>query len=175
VGIVCGLPREAGLLRGLGYSVRCEGPGAANARRAAARLIAEGCDVLVSFGVAGGLDPKLKVGDIVRDRIHSADAPVTSPAQKARLFRTTGAVAVDMESEAVAEVAREAGVRFAVVRAIVDPAHRSLPRAIRADGVDWLALLAQPGDWMKLMALARDWRRARRALRDVAFGGRLLL
>ena len=173
--MVCGLPREARLLRGLPYLVRCEGPGAANARRAAQALIAEGCDALVSFGVAGGLDPKLRPGDIVRDRIHDATAPVASPAEKARLFRDTGAVAVDMESEAIAKVARAAKARFAAVRAIVDPAERGLPRAIRADGVDWLALAARPDDWLKLIALARDWRRAKRALRDVALGGRLLL
>jgi adenosylhomocysteine nucleosidase len=175
VGVVTGLPREARLLRGLSFSVRCEGPGATNARRAAEALIREGVEALVSFGVAGALDPKLKPGDIVRTTgagvILNVAEPVASPAEKSRLFREAGAVAVDMESEAVAEVAHAAGVRFLAVRAIVDPAHRTLPRSVRAGGIDMRALLARPGDWFRLMALARDWRRAKRALRDVALGG----
>jgi adenosylhomocysteine nucleosidase len=175
IGIVTGLPREARLLRGLSFSIRCEGPGAANARRAAEALVREGVDTLVSFGVAGGLDPRLRPGDIVRDKIHSTATPVVSPAQKARLHKETGAVAVDMESEAVAEVAREKGVRFLAVRAIVDPAERALPRAVKVDGLDVLALLARPQDWFGLVRLAYDWRRAKRALRDVALGGGLLI
>ena len=55
---------------------------------------------------------------------------VTSIAEKRNLFEASGAVAVDMESYAVAGVAAEAGVPFVAVRAIADPAGRPLPRSV---------------------------------------------
>jgi adenosylhomocysteine nucleosidase len=195
IGIVTGLAREAKHWRGSNALVRCHGPGPSNARHAAESLIAEGVDVLMSFGVAGALDPKLQPGDIiVATEVISPDGtrypaeagtsgiagtlatsaePVTSAAEKRLLFERTGAIAVDMESAAVADVARAAGARFMAVRAIADPADHSLPRAaiaaLRPDGnVNYLALLARPWDWGGLLALAADMRRADRALREAA-------
>jgi adenosylhomocysteine nucleosidase len=48
---------------------------------------------------------------------------------KAALFASTGARAVDMESHGVARAAEAAGVPFLVARAVADPAGRDLPRA----------------------------------------------
>ena len=48
---------------------------------------------------------------------------------KAALFASTGARAVDMESHGVARAAEAAGVPFLVTRAVADPAGRDLPRA----------------------------------------------
>ena len=48
---------------------------------------------------------------------------------KAALFASTGARAVDMESHGVARAAEAAGVPFLVARAVADPAERNLPRA----------------------------------------------
>ena len=48
------------------------------------------------------------------------DAPLASPAAKARAASASGAVAVDMEAAAVAAAAELAGVPFAALRVVVD-------------------------------------------------------
>ncbi len=54
---------EARLLRAdPGVRVACSGASAARARGLAAELVDGGCDALVSFGLAGGLDPRLASG-----------------------------------------------------------------------------------------------------------------
>ena len=69
VGVVCGLAVEARTLRPwverqeVMVAVTGARPGAAE--RACARLIRGGCTVLVSWGVAGGLDPALDPGTLV--------------------------------------------------------------------------------------------------------------
>lgn len=52
---------------------------------------------------------------------------VTSTSMKRSLFNEHGAIAVDMESAAVAEVAQRAEVPFVAIRAISDPADMVLP------------------------------------------------
>jgi len=52
-----------------------------------------------------------------------------TPAEKRILFERTGAIAVDMESGAVAKVAQEAGVPFMAVRAIADSADMAIPQS----------------------------------------------
>jgi hopanoid-associated phosphorylase len=131
----------------------------ARAAAAARRLIADGCSALLSFGMAGGLDPALGPGTVVLagsvlapggetygcDEAWRAalgaripapsvtllgrDAPVCEAADKARLFAETGAAIVDMESHAVAAVAAESGVSFLALRAVADAAHRAVPRS----------------------------------------------
>ena len=96
---------------------------------------------------------------------------------KRRLHEDTGAVAVDMESHAVARVATEAGLPFLVLRAISDPADGRIPPAAMA-GVDakggsrsWAvlaALLRRPGDLPALLRLRRDSAAAKAVLRRVA-------
>jgi adenosylhomocysteine nucleosidase len=51
----------------------------------------------------------------------------TRPAEKAALFKQTGAIAVDMESAAVAAEAQRAGVPFLAIRAVADPVNIALP------------------------------------------------
>jgi hypothetical protein len=51
---------------------------------------------------------------------------VGTPAEKTRLFKETGALAVDMETEVAQEVARQMGVNFLALRAISDAAADSL-------------------------------------------------
>ncbi len=55
---------------------------------------------------------------------------LASVADKAAAHSTSGAVAVDMESHAIAAVAASADVPFVAIRAIADPAGRPLPRAV---------------------------------------------
>ena len=118
----------------------------------------EGASALISFGLAGGLDPALRPGTLIvpatviagderfatdpdlsrmlggatDDIVFGAGAVVASVAEKRRLHQRTGAAAADLESGAVARVAAARGVPFAVLRAICDPAERALPPAALA-------------------------------------------
>ena len=161
----------------------------------------------MSFGIAGGLDPALSPGRLGgkiechgawRDELIAALAslsPLAAPlagrdgamivtvAEKALLHARHGAAAVDMESHAVARVAARAGLPFAAVRAIADPADRALPGAALAGfgehGEVRLApvlreLLRHPGQLPAVLGVARDSRKAMAALRRCAgllFGG----
>ena len=79
VGVVTGLVAEARLFRRLAGSadgnsplIACVGPG--RGRQGAEDLLLRGADALVSFGLAGGLDPWLKPGDLVcPDRVLAGD------------------------------------------------------------------------------------------------------
>jgi hopanoid-associated phosphorylase len=101
-------------------------------------------------------------------------APVTGAAAKAALYRSTrGALAVDMESHMAAAAAAARGLPFAVVRAIVDPAWRSLPKAamagLRDDGTTAILpvlreLARDPSQLGGLLRVAADARAARESL-----------
>ena len=75
VGVLTGLAAEARLLREvLGDDVELTvvrtGADPVKARREAERLVASGVVALISFGVAGGLDPRLRAGDLIlADRV----------------------------------------------------------------------------------------------------------
>lgn len=106
-----------------------------------------------------------------------SDTVIITSADKARLFRETGAVAVDMESHVAASVAATAKLPFLVVRAVADPAARAIPRAamagIDADGRTLvlpviLALTKRPGELPGLLRLAADSRAGFGTLRRVA-------
>jgi adenosylhomocysteine nucleosidase len=127
----------------------------AGAAAAAERLVAQGVTGLVSFGLAGGLDPALRPGAVVVPSVvlaggvaRAVDAGLAerfggvtghtmlagsvvaaSAAEKRDLRAATGAHAIDLESGAVADVAAAHGLTFVVVRAVCDPAERDLPPA----------------------------------------------
>ena len=73
LGIVCGLLFEVAILErairnlnpGPAPLVMCSGPGLVRARETTVRLAKQGADALMSFGIAGGLDPSLKTGAVV--------------------------------------------------------------------------------------------------------------
>jgi hopanoid-associated phosphorylase len=69
LGIVVGLPQEAAILkRVLGKAtppLACAGAQPARAAQGTAELVAGGASMLLSFGLAGGLDPALQPGDII--------------------------------------------------------------------------------------------------------------
>jgi hopanoid-associated phosphorylase len=189
--------------------VICSGDGH-NLAATLTHAVAQGCGGLISFGVAGGLDPQLKPGtciigsEVITERgrmptdhqwsqrllqalpdpVHGAlvgvGAPVADAHSKRALHLKTGAVAVDMESHVVADVAATHGLPMAAIRVITDPAKRSIPNvalaAMRPNGtVDVLAvmrsLLQKPRDVVALMQIALDARAARATLRQ---GRRLL-
>ena len=197
-GIVVGLAAEARIARPLGARIAIGGGTAAGAARAADDL-APHVSALISFGLAGGLDPALAPGALLVPALVLADdeqwptdpalcarlggptpgalfgdgAILATAAAKAALHARTGAVAVDLESAAVARAAARHGLPFAVLRAVCDPAGRNLPRAalIALDGQGRIgalrvaaAVLARPGDIPALIALGRDAARARHAL-----------
>lgn len=100
-----------------------------------------------------------------------------TPSRKAELNRRSGAIAVDLESHLVADAAAAAGLPFAVLRAVADPAERALPPAALigldaagrpALGRILLSVAGQPGQLPALLQLACDTRRALGALRRAA-------
>ncbi|MDB5653373.1 MAG: nucleoside phosphorylase, partial [Tardiphaga sp.] len=93
----------------------------------------------------------------------------------AALRSTTGAAAVDMESHIAAEYAAEAGLPFAALRVVSDPASRALPElattAIKPNGdIDLGKVLRgiarNPLTIRALVSTGRDFNRALRSLRD---------
>ena len=133
------------------------GVGAVAAEAATRQLIAgHRPRALVSAGFAGGLDPGLARGSVVRASrviragdvtpidlarlestvtpllIASVDAVVATVDAKRDLAARTGACAVDMETHAVARVAAAAGLPCHSVRVISDAADESLPPEVAA-------------------------------------------
>ncbi|MEO0034009.1 MAG: hypothetical protein RLZZ501_32 [Pseudomonadota bacterium] len=161
VGVVVGMESEAALLPP-GLLVGIAGADPVAAEYQARRLLDQGAQALLSFGIAGGLDPTLASGDLIvatgviegldhfpanqvwmcrllnalpearRGPVFSANSVIAGHHSKRGLFASVGARAVDMESGAVARVAAGAGCPFAVLRAIADPAGFSLPSAAAA-------------------------------------------
>jgi adenosylhomocysteine nucleosidase len=103
----------------------------------------------------------------------STDAIVATVEEKRRLRQQTGAVAVDMESGAVAWVGSMHGIPFAVLRAICDPANSTLPpaalAAVDAGGAIRIrrllaSIVARPRQLPGVFALATYAAAARQAL-----------
>jgi len=69
LGVITGLASESKCLKpsraGGGLMVRCAGASSARAAVHARALVGEGCAALLSFGVAGGLDPALQPGTVI--------------------------------------------------------------------------------------------------------------
>ncbi|MCC8403011.1 phosphorylase [Paraburkholderia sp. MMS20-SJTN17] len=108
-----------------------------------------------------------------RGAMASVAAPLITAEDKRALHESTGALAVDMESHIAGATAAAHGLPFAVCRAIVDPAWRTLPPAatagLRDDGSTALGpilreLLRQPSQLGALLRLAADARAARTTL-----------
>lgn len=67
---------------------------------------------------------------VVGGSLLSTSRIVASGGEKQVLQRETGAIALDMESAAIAKVAQQANLPYLVLRAIADPASMSLPQAV---------------------------------------------
>lgn len=158
---------------------------------------------IISFGVAGGLAEGLRPGDwVVASAVADAqgsrptdaawsqqllnviagahhapiigvDTPVADPAKKRELRHLTGAAAVDMESHIVARLAAAHGLAFTALRVIVDPAHRTIPRAAlkglgagpQANGAAVVRdVIARPSQLPPLLRIILDAYIARRAM-----------
>jgi adenosylhomocysteine nucleosidase len=176
---------EEKIARRLGRTARI-GLGAANGVPAEGRL--------VSFGIAGALDPALEVGTLIdatrvvdeqgsllwegeplgvvgarRGTIVGTNRIVDDPAERSRIREATGADAVDMESGALARSGRLAGC----IRVVSDTPGRELAglaAAAKPNGdTDYLGLLRgfvhAPRETARA---ARDARRALKRLEAVA-------
>ncbi len=135
--------RVHGLLGAAPVVVAHTGVGAVRAAARARAIVREETPAaLISAGFAGGLHPSAALGRVVVDapgwagqipaaclagRIVSAPRVVEGAAEKAALGHRTGALAVDMETAAIAAVAAEAGLPMAAVRTISDPVESDLP------------------------------------------------
>jgi adenosylhomocysteine nucleosidase len=195
-----------------GALVITTGMGSSAASIGARALIDAGARALASWGMAGGLDPSLQPGEILlpsevitsdgrahpcekgwrerlaatiearSGRLLTSARSVGSVEDKAALFRGTGAVAVDMESAAIAEVAEQHGLPFLAVRVVVDSAEDVLPRAVTAAADNeghlhiWRligALALAPNELAPLIRLAQRYRAANRSLASIARTGSL--
>lgn len=150
--LVCfALEEEAAPFRRLasakgGVPILITGIGQQNARIALGSALAlEPPTFVLTSGFAGGLKPELRVGDVVfstdepalREKLTAVGATpamfycasriAVTAAEKAELRRTTGANAVEMESEAIQVGCRARGIPCATVRVISDTAQDDLP------------------------------------------------
>ena len=219
--IVTGLVQEARIAAGPGMAVVCSSSDPQQLRALLTVFDPRTIRGVVSFGVAGGLDPSLKSGDIVlatevvagdvrwlaglalgetqiaaialgrrrvvRGGLAGVEEVVMAQARKAALWLETGAAAVDMESHIAAAYAAEAGLPFAALRVISDPASRALPvlarSAIKPNGkIDLLKILRgivrNPRALHALVSTGIDFNRALKSLRGCRgflLGGESLL
>lgn len=169
----------------------CAGVGAESARRATEAVIALYQPGQVqSVGFAGGLDPALRVGEIVSPcRVIDArdgscvetmtgcgtliSSPVTAGAeQKRKLADSYGAQAVDMEASAVARGAQARNIRFVAVKAISDESDFAMPamdRFVDRDGKFRsgrfvIFAMFRPWLWRRVIQLAANSAKASRRL-----------
>jgi adenosylhomocysteine nucleosidase len=206
--IVTGLVQEARIASGPGMTVICSSSDPQQLRALLTVFDPATIRGVISFGVAGGLDPSLKSGDvvvatevlagdarwlaglslnddliasvglgrrrIVRGRLAGAEQVVAARHLKEALHLETGAAAVDMESHIAAEYAAKAGLPFAALRVVSDPAHRALPpvamAAIKPDGgIDLRKVMRSvarnPRTLGDLVTSGIDFNRALRSLR----------
>jgi adenosylhomocysteine nucleosidase len=148
---------------------------------------------VLGAGFSGALDPALRTGDLIlanevvdeeggawettwpdrclplrRGRILSTARLIADASEKRGLKERTGALAVDMESAALARVCRSRGVPFGCLRVILDEQSVSLSpvlgRLLAGSKVSWGRLFAtvvrRPGLLKELWRLGKGSRRA---------------
>lgn len=178
--------------------IRVSGPGPA-----AAIATLEACldlrpRLVLSWGIAGALRADLRSGDLIRpgsvvteDGTHygtaaphepdhclaSVSKPLRDPGQRQRLAARTGAMAVDMESAAMAAICQREHIPFRCLRAIADDMQQRLPVWLDAGmkqdgrlavGATALGLLRHPWDLPDLIRAGRGLRPALRRLEQEA-------
>jgi hopanoid-associated phosphorylase len=188
-----GMRLEAWIAQQPGIRIVCGANGPVLTALFAGAKSSRDCCGLISFGVAGGLAPNLRPGtwivgsevlcgesrfatdklwskhilaampDAIYGTIAGTSSPLAQPDAKAALHIKTGAVAADMESHIVANVATAHRLPMVAVRVIIDPAEHTLPSAavvsLCSDGtVDIVALMRLviecPGEFPDLLRTA---------------------
>jgi nucleoside phosphorylase len=181
------------------------GLGAGRAAQAARMLLRQGATHLLSFGLAAGLVPDLKPGMAIvatgvqaargvqlcdadwtarlatatqarRGTVAHADEIAATVAAKAALA-AGGAIAADMESAGVIEVATVMGRPVAVLRVISDTADQTLPSAAMLamdsagnlrPGLVAAAIFGAPWELPSLIRLGWSTAKARKRLTELA-------
>lgn len=123
------------------------------------------------------LQQNLPALTIHRGSLYTSDSLVGRSLDKRALHRQNGALALDMESAAVAEVARQVDIPFNVVRTVADPVDMDLPNAVvQALDVDGQVslpklltyLLTHAGEIPALIRLGLHFQAAQKTLKTVA-------
>ncbi len=169
------LQYKIGDLYGCSIIIAVTGVGIKRARTATSFIIQKFKPSLIVFGGFGGaLSPDLKVGDIIlgesvtslkrnettplysefnlsennskKGLLITESRFINEPDQKKRLFDSTGALVVDMETWGVVEAARQSGTPVASVRAVSDEADECLPdmAAIYSESGELDVMKAEP-------------------------------
>lgn len=171
--VVAAVRQELAAFRPADGQVSCRLTGmGAKAGKVVETLLSRGSyRLVVSAGFAGGAQPGSRVGDLVvasevidlvSGRVSAAEPVgsrlkelarqgsfitvdrVLSGPVKSDMGRKFGAIAVDMETAAVADAAERAGVPWVGLRAILDPVEISIPISSWPQAA---ARLAQPWRW----------------------------
>jgi adenosylhomocysteine nucleosidase len=131
--IVCGLKREAAILGGPGRTALCGDAPTLRARLAEATRLKP--SLVVSWGLCGGLDPRLRPGDLIlgADVVSDRGAVKTDEAVTASLAERLAVAGAGVVVERLA--AAEAPVMTAAAKAV-------LRRTTGAAGVDMESLIA---------------------------------
>jgi adenosylhomocysteine nucleosidase len=193
-----------------GLYVYYAGMGPVNAANAAQILVDLKVDALVSWGVAGSLDPGLVAGDIVlplnvlddegqifhvnqewhtalkntlnhpgvysEGKLVSTQGVQQDGRLKSELHQTTQAMAVDMESAAIAKVAFTTNKPFVVIRTIFDTVAMHIPPS-STNATDqygqvsmlklMTGLIRTPSELLQYPKLVSAFAKAKRSLRRV--------
>jgi len=136
-----------GAAAGWRVELHCTGIGTQMARTVDRLTLDETRDVVIA-GYAGGLDPLLKIGDVLLPstvltpdampiRLRGSDAPllttrkpVLAMRDKQALHKTHGCAAIDMETYPATKALTQRGITPTVIRTISDVVGRSLPSQV---------------------------------------------
>jgi farnesyl-diphosphate farnesyltransferase len=146
---------HVGTLMGKPVALMVGGHGIQRAEDSVAQLLQRfDVSLLIGVGIAGGIVPELRPGDVIvasevrgpdgstivchplvagrRAIIRTIERTAGSAAEKRRLAES-GAQAIDTESSGWARAASKFGVPFAIVRAILDPVEEEIPEFVTPD------------------------------------------
>ena len=195
---VTGLAKEAKIVGTAGV-IAVAGGGDADGLMAKLSALHGDIRGVLSIGLAGALSPRLNVGEVViadqimtgaeqwdchagwaerlksrlpyahRGALFGSDVIIENPETKSGLHKTTGALAVDMESQVAARFAHQRNLPLAGLRVISDDASHVLPPAALvamkpdggiAIGRVLLSLLKKPAQIPALVHTARTSNKA---------------
>lgn len=205
--LIFAVPEEAGPFRKLkvpGPRVLVTGMGPAVARKTVAKeLDRERPDFVVTSGFCGGLDPKLRRGEVLVDpastgslremaesvgvvpaRFHCADSVAVTAMDKEQLRKRTNCDAVEMESGVIVELCREREIPAITIRVVSDEAGEDLPLDFNRlgngkGGIHFgklaMAIARHPGKIGQLMKLQKNAKFAAQQLAEklAAFFGKM--
>lgn len=116
-------------------------------------------------------------GRVFQQALFHTPTIIQNSSCKQKLLQTTGAIAADMETGAIAAIAEQYKIPMACIRVITDPAHFSLPQlaaqALSWDGkLNWRILFKNltqyPHQWLDILRLAQFFRQSKYSLNQLA-------